>query len=95
MRRVLLEGRLQRLVEANGFRRYDMHERSALHSGEDLRIDRLRVLRLAENHAGARTAQTFVRRAGDKVGIRHRSRMHTARDKSGNVRHVDKEQSAD
>ena len=49
----------------------------------------------AQDHAGARSAQSLVRGRGDDVRVRHRRRMHASRDQSGEVRHVDQVERAD
>ena len=95
LRGVGFERRLQRLVEADSFGRDDVHERAALHTGENLRVDFFGILRFAQNDTGARTTQALVRRAGDEIRIRHRARVRPAGHEPGNVRHVDKEQRSD
>src|SRR4030095_8731637 len=49
LRRIDFEARLKRLVEAHGFCRDYMLERTALDAGEDLAIDRLLVLLLTRS----------------------------------------------
>ncbi len=44
----------QRLAEGDGLGRDDVHERAALHAGENLGVDFLGVLFLAEDDAAAR-----------------------------------------
>src|SRR6201999_3714871 len=64
---VIFELRLQRFFKANSFRRDDVHERAALDSGESNLIYGSRIIFAAENHAGARTAQGFVRGGGNNI----------------------------
>ena len=48
-----------------------VHERPALDTGENLRIDLLGVFFRTEDQASARSPQSFVRRGGDEVGMAH------------------------
>src|SRR5688500_1482416 len=68
-----------------------MHQRPALHAGEDLLVELLLVLAAAQREAAARTPQRLVRRRGHDVSVRHGTRMQTAGDETGDVRHVDDE----
>ncbi|CDC63331.1 putative uncharacterized protein [Clostridium sp. CAG:448] len=72
-----------------------MHERSALRAGENGFIDCLCQFLTAQDHAAARTAQRFVRRCGDNVGIRHRGGVQTGGDKTGDVCHIHHQIGAD
>ncbi len=55
---VFLEAGLQRFVEADGFRRDDVHEGAALHTGEDLAVDFFdQFLVVRQDHAAAWAAQ--------------------------------------
>ena len=69
---------LQRLAEAHRLGGNDVHQRAALHSREHDFVDRLCVLGLGEDQAGARTAQRLVRGGGDDLRVRHRRRMRSA-----------------
>ena len=91
----VLERRLQRLAEGDRLRRDDVHERPALHAGEDGRVDLVGPLLLAEDEAAARPAQRLVRGAGHEVGVRHRVGVELRRDQPGDVGHVDHEQRPD
>ena len=92
---IFAELRLKRFMKANGFCRDHMHERAALHAGENGRIELLGKFLFAHDDAAARAAQTFVRRGGYKLRVRNRTRMLTSRNKSGDVRHVDEQDRAD
>ena len=50
---------------------------------------------LAHDDAATRTAQTFVRRGGDKLRVRNRAGMLAAGNEPGDVRHVDEKNRAD
>ena len=60
LRRVLLERRLQRFAERDRLGGDDVHERPALHAGEDGRVDLLGPLLLAQDEPAARAAQRLV-----------------------------------
>ncbi len=72
----------------------DVHQRSALDAGEDGAVDVLGELGLAQDHAGARTAQRLVRGGGDEVAVRHRRRVLPRRHQAGDVRDVGHQQAA-
>ena len=78
----------RRDLKAGRLGRDRVHERAALHAGEDSAVDRLRVLLLAEDEAGARAGERLVRRRGDEVAVRHRARMQPGGDEPGEVGHV-------
>ena len=92
---ILDEGRLRRFLEADGLRRDDVHQRTALHAGEHRAIEILRVLLAAQHQAAARSAQRLVRRRRDEIGVRHRARMDAGGDQAGDVRHVGEDRRAD
>ena len=70
-----------------------MHERSALGSGENRRVHFLRDrLVVGQDHATARAAQCLMGRRRRYMGMRERTRMHAAGDKTGEMRHVDHQQ---
>src|SRR5207248_9885577 len=79
-------------MKTNRFRRDNVHERSALDSGKNGRVDLFREFFLAENDSAARAAQTFVGGGGDELRVRNRSWMLAAGDQTRNVRHVDEEE---
>ena len=89
------EGRLQRLAEADRLAGDDVHERAALRAGENGAVDLFGKLVAAEDDRAARAAQRLVRRAGDDIGIRHRTRVHARGDEAADVRHVDHQVRAD
>jgi sugar lactone lactonase YvrE len=74
------ELRLERLAEANGFCRDNVHERATLDAGEDLGVDFFRKLFFAEDDATARAAQGFVGGGGDEIRVREGAWMDTCRD---------------
>ncbi len=86
---------LERLAEAHGLGGDDVHQRTALDAGKHLRVDFFRELLLAKDDAAARAAQRLVGGGGDEIGVRHRARVHTRGDQTGDVRHVHKQIGAD
>ena len=91
---IFAELRLQRFMKANRFRCDHMHERAALHAWENGRIDLLGKFLFAHDDAATRTAQTLVRRRGDKLRVRDRTGMLAARYQTCDVRHVDEQNRA-
>src|SRR5581483_1585628 len=85
---IFAELRLQRFVKANGFRCDHMHERTALHAGENCRIDLLGECLFAHDDAATRPAHTLMCRGGDKLGVRDRAWMLTACYKTCDLRYV-------
>jgi len=81
-------------LEADGFSRDDVHQRSALNSGEDGFIDGGAVLLLRENHAAAWAAQSLVRGGSDDIGVLARIGMELGGDQAGEMRHIDQQQRA-
>ena len=73
-----------------------MHQRPALHAGEDGGVELLGdLLVVGEDRAAARPAQGLVRGRRDDVGMREWARMHAAGHKAGEMRHVDHQVGAD
>ena len=70
-------------------------ERAALLAGEHGRVDLLRVLLAAQDHAAAAAADRLVDRRRDDVGVRHRARVQAGGDEAREVGHVDHQQRAD
>ena len=94
--RVSFELGLQRLAESNRFRRDHMHQRAALETREDRRVDFLPELGIArKDHATARTAKRLVRGGGRDMGMVERIGMNAARHQPREMRHVDHEVRAD
>ena len=93
--RVKLEFGLKGFAEGDRLGRDHMHQRSALEARKYRRIDfpgdRLVV---GENEPAARPAKSLVCRRGDNIGMRKWRRMHSARDKAREMRHVDEKISA-
>ncbi len=105
-----LELGLERLAEADGLGSDDVLERAALgageHGGVDLlgEVDGLHLagldvllgdLVLAQDHAAAGAAQGLVGGGGDNVGIGHGALVNASGDETGDVGHIDHEESAD
>src|SRR5207248_3913230 len=72
---IFAELRLERFMKANGFRCDHMHERTALHAGENGGIDLLGEFLFAHDDAATRSAQTLVRSCGDKLRVLDRTGM--------------------
>src|SRR6476620_6280798 len=85
---IRLEGRLQRFLETNGFCGDDVHPRSALDSGENIRLDVFREFFAAHDQTTARSAQSFVCGRGDKISIRERARMYSGGNQACDMRDV-------
>ena len=95
LRGVVAEAGLERFAEGHGLRRHDVHKRAALLSGEDGPVHASGVLLLAQDHAGARAAQSFVRGSGDDLRVRHGRGMRATCNQACEVRHVDEQKGAD
>ena len=80
--------RAQGFFERHRFGGDHVHQRPALHARKNFAVDRLGMLGFAQHHAAARPAQGFMRGRGDKIGVRHRTRMQSRRDQPGDMRHV-------
>src|SRR6266567_739440 len=91
---IIAELRLERFMKANGFRRDHMHERAALHSGENGRVDLFGEFLFAHDDAATRSAQTLVRGGRDKLCVRDRTWMLTTCYKTCDMRHVDEQNCA-
>lgn len=95
LRGVLLETGVEGFFEGDGLSGDDVHERATLLPGEDAAIDGGGKLLLAEDEAGAWSAQRLVRGGGDDVRVRDRRGMGVAGDESGEVGHIYEEVCAD
>ena len=93
--RVVPEFRLHRFQKADRLGRDDVDQRAALHPGKHDLVDGGGKFLLAQDHAGARSAQSLVRGRGDDVRMRHGRRMHASGNQSGEMRHVDQVERAD
>ena len=71
-----------------------MHQRSALHAGEDTLVDGGPVFFLREDEAGSRPAQRLVRRGRHNVGVFARVGMQSGGHQPREVRHVDQQDGA-
>ena len=94
--RVHAKRRLRRELQRHRDAGDRVHVRTALHAGEHGLIDLLRELRLAQNHAAARTAQRLVSRRRDDIesGV-ERIRERAAGDQPADVRDIGHRQRAD
>src|SRR5437868_4803963 len=88
---VVLERRLERLLERHRLGSDDVLERTTLGAREHRLVDCSGVLLLAENEAAARTAQSLVRGARHGIRVWNRRRVVTRGNQTGEVRHVDHE----
>lgn len=86
---VILERRRQCLAKTDGFGSDNVHQWSPLNSWEQVTIDLLGVLRLAQDQSPAWPAEGFVGGGCDEVGIGHRGWVDTGGDQSGDMSHVD------
>ena len=91
---VLHELRLHGFQEAHRLGGDHVHQRPALHAGEDGLVDGRAVLLLGQDDAGARPAQRLVRGGGDDVGVLARVGMQARGHQPGDVRHVHQEDGA-
>ena len=91
---VLFEIGLERFGEANGFSGNDVHQRTALHAGENGRVNFFGPLLFAHDQTSAWTAQSLVRCGGDEVGVGDRAVVNTASNQPRVMGHVDEEQSS-
>ena len=65
-----------------------MHQRAALHAGENSLVNLFGIFFLAQNEAAARAAQSFVRSCGNNIGIGNRAGMQACCNKPCNVGHI-------
>ena len=88
-----LERGFERLLERHGLGRDDVHERTALDTGEDNRLQLFLEFhaRVGNDETAARAAQGFVCGRSDDMRVRHRIRIHARRDQAGDMRHVDEQ----
>ena len=92
---VLLERRLECFMKADSLGRDDLHERPSLNAGEDLSINLLGILFLAEDEAGTGSTETLMRGCRDKVGDRNGILMDTTCNEACDVRHINEEVGSD
>src|ERR1044071_4640992 len=81
-------------MKANGFRCDHMHERAALHAGENGRVDLFGEFLFAHDDAATRPTQTLMRGGRDKLCVRDRTGMLTACYETCDMRHVDEQHGA-
>src|SRR6185369_2527284 len=73
----------------------DVHQRAALHAGEDRLVDLFGDLFVVgEDEAAARATQSFVRGRRDDVRVRERARVRAADDEACDVSDVAHDQRA-
>jgi hypothetical protein len=85
---VLLERRLKRFPERGGLRGHDVNQGSALKARKHDAVEILRVLGLAQDEPGPRTAERLVRRRRDEIAVRDGARVVPGRHEPGDVGHV-------
>ncbi len=79
----------QCFAEANRFTRDDVHQRTALCTGENRLVHCFREFFIVcENQTAARTAERFVRGGGDDIGIRHGRGMQACGNQTRDMRHI-------
>ena len=88
-----LELGLQGFLEAHRLAGDDVHQRAALGTGEDRRVELLLdgFVGLGQDQAATRTAQGLVGSAGDHVGEGDRVGVDPGGDQAGEVGHVDEQ----
>ena len=92
----VLELRRRRQLERRRLGGDHVHERAALLTGEDVRVDLLREVGVVgQDEARARPADRLVHGRRGDVRVRHGARVQARGDEPGEVRHVDPEQRAD
>ena len=92
---ICLELGLHRLFEADRLGCDDVHERTALHTGEQRLVDSLGELLAAEDQTASGTAEGLVSGGGDELGIGHGVLMHAACYQTGDMSHIHHQISAD
>ena len=85
---IFFVSRLQCFLEANCFRRDNVHQRATLNTGENGLVDFLGILCFAHNHTSSRATQCLMRSCGHKIRIRHRRRMVSSRNQTCNVGNI-------
>ena len=90
-----LEFRFESLTKADGLGGDDVLQRAALGAGEDGLVDLFGERLLAQDQAASWAAQRLVGGGGDHVRVRNRVLVQSCGDQARNVRHVDKQVSAD
>ena len=94
--RIVLKLRREIFSETNCLGGNHMHQRAALSSRENRRIDFFcNIFIVSQNHAAAGTAQSLVRRCCYHIGIFQRIRMDAAGNQTGKMRHIHHQISSD
>src|SRR5215207_2457870 len=92
---VVFKLRLQRLAESDRLACYGVHQRAALHTGEDAAVHLLGELLAAEDHTPSGTPQRLVRRRGHDLAVGDRGRMDICGDQACDVGHIRQEEGPD
>jgi len=72
-----------------------MHQRATLDAGENSLVDFLGIfLIVGQNQTAARTTQSFVGGSGYDISIRNRRRMQACCNQTGDMCHINQQQSA-
>jgi len=90
-----LEAGFHRFFQADRFGGDGVNERTALDAGESEFVELFGECGFAEDEAAAGTAQSFVRRGGNEIGVGDGARMDAGGDEAGDVGHIDEEERAD
>src|ERR1700722_20650898 len=72
-------------LQANGYRRDDVLERTALNARERDPVEIFGVFFAAQNQAAARPAQCLVGGGGNEIRVRHSARMNPPRPEAGDM----------
>src|SRR5436190_7202359 len=87
---ILFEVFPQRFAESDGLGGNDVGQWSTLNAWKELAVNFLRVFLLTKNQSTTRAPQRLVRGTGHIISHRHRRRMQTGGDWTGDVRDVGK-----
>ena len=92
---VLSEFRLQSFAKSNSLSSNNVHQRATLNAGENSLVDFLGIfLVIGQNQTAARTTQSFMGSSGYDISIRNRRRMQACCNQTGDVCHINQQQSA-
>src|SRR5215217_7145183 len=92
---VLLELGLERFSQGDGLAGYRVHQRAALHAGEDAAVDLLGKLLAAEDHTPAGSSKRLVGRCGYDLGVGYGGGVDACGDKACDVGHIRQEEGPD
>ena len=85
---IFFVSRLQCFLEANSFRRDNVHQRTTLNTGENSLINLLGILCFAHNHTASGTTQCLMGSGCHKIRIRYGRRMVSCRNQACNVGNI-------